>query len=171
MCGSYGMGRHFLNFMGIWLENWPLNTEVIPISSQKSRPIHIRGGPFLRTGFSILEWKGISGPHPPTPKSFHNAKIKPAHQLTQRNWYTCITFYLKVCMSLTIFLVQHFCIEASFFFTKIDWFLSGRVLPCLQFFHALCAEPSTHPNAFFERIGKLVRKNGPPLTGPSKDEI
>ncbi len=30
----------------------------------------IRGGPFFRTGFSILSAKGLLGPHPPTPKSF-----------------------------------------------------------------------------------------------------
>ena len=24
---------------------------------------------------------------PPTPKSFHNSKVKPVHQLTHRNWY------------------------------------------------------------------------------------
>ena len=47
----------------------------------------ISAGPFLRTGFSILSRKGISRPHPPTLKSFHNARVKPVHQLIHRNWY------------------------------------------------------------------------------------
>ncbi len=37
----------------------------------------IRGSPFLRTGFSFLSRKGISGGNPPTPQSFHKAKVKP----------------------------------------------------------------------------------------------
>ncbi len=57
--------------------------------------LQVRGGPFLRTGFSILSRKGISGSHPPTPKSFHNSKVKSVHQLTHRTQYM-YPFNLKV---------------------------------------------------------------------------
>ncbi len=52
-------------------------TQLIRKSSpcRKTAPLlhgcnRIRGGPFFRTGFSILSAKGLLGPHPPTPKSF-----------------------------------------------------------------------------------------------------
>ncbi len=43
----------------------------------------LRGGPFFRTGFTILSRKAFPGPHPPTLQSFRKAIHKPVHQEIQ----------------------------------------------------------------------------------------
>ncbi len=43
----------------------------------------LRGGPFLRTGFTILSAKAFLGHHPPTLQSFRKPVHKPVHQERQ----------------------------------------------------------------------------------------